>query len=116
MAQPLVELCLRIPTWLWVNGGQNRAVARAAVESLLPREVLNRRSKGRLESMCLRAYLRCRDDLAELLLGGLLRQEGLVDADALETYLEQECVPKDARYYRIFELASAELWLRSWRR
>lgn len=116
VAQPLVELCLRIPTWLWVRGGQNRAVARAAVEGLLPREVLSRRSKGRLESMCLRAYVGCRAEFAELLLGGLLRQGGLVDANALESYLERECVPDDARYYRIFELASAELWLRSWRR
>jgi asparagine synthase (glutamine-hydrolysing) len=115
MAQPLVELCLGIPTWLWVHGGQNRAVARAAFNGLLPREILSRRSKGRLESMCLRAYLAHRMDLAELLLGGQLRQDGLIDADALEAYLERENAPADARYYRIFELASAELWARSWR-
>jgi asparagine synthase (glutamine-hydrolysing) len=115
VAQPLVELCLAIPTWLWVSGGQNRAVARAAFAGLLPREVLSRRSKGRLESMCLRAYLASRKELAELLLGGLLREQGLLDADLLEAYLEQEDPPNDARYYRIFELASAELWLRSWR-
>ena len=115
VAQPLVELCLRIPTWLWVRGGHNRAVARAAFEGLLPKEILSRRSKGRLESMCLRAYLASRAELAELLLGGFLRQDGLIDPNALETYLEQESAPADARYYRIFELASAELWLRSWR-
>jgi asparagine synthase (glutamine-hydrolysing) len=115
VAQPLVELCLGIPTWLWVTGGNNRAVTRAAFEHLLPAQVLNRRSKGRLESMCLRAYLGNRAALAELLLGGLLRQAGLIDPSALEAYLEPEEAPGDARYYRIFELATAELWLRSWR-
>lgn len=115
IAQPLMELCLRIPTWLWVRDGRNRAVARQAFRGLLPDEVLDRRSKGRLEAMCLRAWLRHRPDIAELLLGGLLRQEGLLDADALESYFKVEGPPADARHFRIFELAAAELWLRSWR-
>lgn len=116
IAQPLVELCLRIPTWLWVRGGQNRAVARHAFRGLLPDQVLDRRGKGRLESMCIRAYQRSRTDIAELLLGGALRAAGLVDADALESYLEVETMPSDTRYFRLFELLAAELWLRSWRR
>jgi asparagine synthase (glutamine-hydrolysing) len=116
IAQPLVELCLRIPTWLWVRGGRNRAVARHAFRGLLPDQVLDRRGKGRLESMCIRAYQRGRADIAELLLGGALREAGLVDPDALEAYLEIEAAPSDVRYFRLFELLSAELWLRSWRR
>ena len=116
IAQPLVELCLRIPTWLWVRGGRNRAVARQAFRGLLPDPVLDRRGKGRLESMCIRAYQRSRTDIAELLLGGALREGGLVDPDALESYLEVETAPSDSRYFRLFELLSAELWLRSWRR
>lgn len=115
IAQPIVELCLRIPTWLWVRGGRNRAVARHAFRSLLPAEVIERRSKGRLEGMCLRSYTAQRAEIAELLLGGLLRQSGLLDPDALEAYLEHEGAPPDPRYYRIMELVSAELWLRSWR-
>lgn len=114
IAQPLVELCLGIPTWLWVRGGHNRAVARAAFRGLLPDAVLDRRSKGRLEGMCMRAYLRHKLDMDELLLGGLLRQVGLLDADALEAYLERDGPPPDVRYFRIFELVTAELWLRSW--
>lgn len=114
IAQPLVELCLRIPTWLWVRGGHNRAVTRAAFRGLLPEEVLDRRSKGRLEAMCLRAYLRHRLEIDELLLGGLMRQVGLLDPDSVEAYLEREGSPSDARYFRIFELVAAELWLRSW--
>ena len=115
IAQPLVELCLQVPTWLWVRGGHNRAVARAAFRGLLPRRSWTGEARGGCEGMCVRAYLRHRSDIADLLLGGLLREAGLLDPTALETYLENEGPPADARYFRIFELVSAELWLRSWR-
>lgn len=116
IAQPLVELCLRVPTWLWVRGGRNRAVARQAFRGLLPEEVLARRGKGGLEGLCMRAYRRHKSQIAELLLGGFLREAGLLDPDPLEAYLERAGPPPDARYFRIFELIAAELWLRSWRR
>ena len=113
IAQPLMEQCLRIPTWLWVRGGHNRAVARRAFRGLLPDEVLDRRSKGRLESLCLRAYRRHRREIADLLLGGALREANLIDPTELGSYLEREGPPSDYRYFRIFELLSSELWLRS---
>jgi hypothetical protein len=65
--------------------------------------------------MCMRGYLRQRSEIADLLLGGALRQAGLIDPGAIEAYLEREGPPPDARYFRLFELLSAELWLRSWR-
>lgn len=114
MAQPLLELCLAIPSWMWVRGGRNRAVARAAFEDLLPPSVVNRRTKGRLESMCARWFVEARDALREIVLDGALRGQGVVDAARLETYLAQDGVPRDELYFRIFELAAVELWLTSW--
>lgn len=116
VAQPMMELCLRIPTWLWVRDGRNRAVARRAFQGLLPDEVLARRGKGGLEGLCQRAYDRHKLELADLLLGGSLREADLLDPNALEAYFEPSGPPPDARYFRIFELAATELWLRSWRR
>src|SRR3546814_15687375 len=46
LSQPIVELCLSIPTWQWVRGGRDRAVARAAVADLLPALIAQRRTKG----------------------------------------------------------------------
>lgn len=115
IAQPIAETCLGIPTWLWVRGGRNRAVARRAFQGLLPDEVLARRGKGGLEGLCMRAYEGHKSQISELLLGGFLRETGLLDPNALEAYLEAAGPPPDARYFRIFELVSAELWLRSWR-
>lgn len=110
--QPLMELCLRIPTWLWVRGGRNRAVARHAFEDLLPAETIHRRTKGRLESMCARAFAENRRPLEELLLGGALAARRLIDVPAVESYLRGTGPARDEDYFRLFDLASLELWLR----
>ena len=113
--QPLMELCLAIPSWLWARGGRNRAVARAAFADLLPPSIIRRRSKGRLESMCDRAYATERERLAEILLEGELARRGLVDRPQLEAYLRAGAQPPDHAYYRLFDLVSLALWLGSWR-
>lgn len=113
MAQPLLELCLTIPTWMWNAGGRNRAVARAAFADLLPPAILERRGKGRLESMCARAFVETREALREVLLDGLLAEQHLIDRSALEASLKHDPEPGDARYFRIFDLVTLELWLRS---
>jgi asparagine synthase (glutamine-hydrolysing) len=108
-----MEYCLRVPTWLWLKGGRNRAVARAAFAGLLPEEIILRRTKGRLESMCERAYGANRETLTTLLLDGALSKAGLLDRPALETYLRRPGPPPDEAYFRMFDLAALELWLRS---
>ncbi len=46
LSQPLVELCLRIPTWLQMTDHTDRALTRAAFAGDLPAEILNRVEKG----------------------------------------------------------------------
>lgn len=116
LAQPMMELCLGIPTWLWVHGGRDRAVARAAFKDLLPKEVLDRRVKGSLESLFLRAFAKSRTALADLLLAGELRAAGILDATAVEIYLRQPGELADGLHVRLTEIAALELWLQSWRR
>jgi asparagine synthase (glutamine-hydrolysing) len=114
MSQPVVEVCLRVPSWLWVRGGRNRAVARKALRDRLPREILSRSTKGRLESMCARTYAGGRKAVAELLLDGRLAAAGLLDLPRLEAYLRSSAAPSGTAYFRVMELAATELWLRSW--
>lgn len=113
--QPLMETCLSIPTWLWVRGGRNRAVARAAFADLLPPGIIRRRTKGRLEGMCSRAYSSERDVLAGLMLEGELARRGLLDQAGIERYLRAPGPPDDS-YFRLFDLVALELWLCSWSR
>jgi asparagine synthase (glutamine-hydrolysing) len=113
IAQPIVELCLRIRSWLWFRGGRDRAVARAAFRGLLPDTILDRRSKGTLESMFLKGYMAKRSELREFLVSGRLVDQGIIEPGSVRDYLDRRDQPRDAGYIRILELASAEQWLRS---
>src|SRR3546814_5705921 len=64
LAQPIVETCLRIPTWDWCRGGINRAIAREAFSTALPARVIARRSKSGPESLT--AEVRSEEHTSEL--------------------------------------------------
>lgn len=113
LSQPVVEYCLSIPSWTWFTGGRNRAVARAAFAARLPAEVVWRRDKGRLESMCSAAYLRQRPQLRDLLLGGRLAEQGLLDGPAIDAYLSRDLVEGDFDYFRLIEIGDVERWVRA---
>jgi asparagine synthase (glutamine-hydrolysing) len=116
LSQPVLELCFRIPSWLWVKGGRDRAVARAAFQGLLPEAILARRSKGRLESMVLSGYRAARPRIEAFLMDGRLRACGFLDENAVLAYLRQRGAPEDTGYMRLLEIAAAEQWLRSFDR
>lgn len=113
LSQPVVELCLSIPSWSWFAGGRDRAIARAAFASRLPSAVVWRRDKGRLESLCTAAFLRQRFELKELLLGGRLAGRGLLDVAAIEAYIEAAEVVGNFDYFRLLEIADIERWVRA---
>ncbi len=113
LSQPLVELCLSIPSWDWIAGGCDRAVARAAFAYRLPDEVVWRRNKGRLETMCAQLFLAQRDALAELLLEGRMAREGLFDRGKIESYLARDRIEGDYDYFRLLEFADLERWIAS---
>ncbi len=113
LSQPVVELCLSIPSWTWFTGGRDRAVARQAFARRLPASIIWRRGKGRLESVCSAAYLRQRPELRVLLLDGRLAALGYLDRAAIEAYLARDSFAGDHDYFRLLEIADIERWLRS---
>jgi asparagine synthase (glutamine-hydrolysing) len=115
MAQPLLELCLRIPSWLWVRGRRDRAVARNAFRELLPQSVLSRRSKGSLEGLLHRAFARLAAEMRDLLMSGELRRSSILDARALEATFQDADPGSDDLLLRITELVALEQWMQSLR-
>jgi asparagine synthase (glutamine-hydrolysing) len=116
LAQPIVETCLRIPTWDWCRGGINRAITREAFSALLPTPVIARRSKSGPESLTAEVFELGRPVLRDLLLGGALRDNRIIDAAAVEAALDDPGVTRGQLLYRLLELAEAEAWVRSWGR
>lgn len=114
LSQPLVELCLGFPTWLWCHGGINRALARAAFADVLPRAVLRRTSKAGPDSFLRRLFAQNRAQIRTMLLEGQLAGHGLLDRPAIEAAMATDTLSKDPVVYRLFDLCEAEAWVRSW--
>jgi asparagine synthase (glutamine-hydrolysing) len=112
LAQPVLEASLLIPTWYGIEGGRNRAVARRAFADLLPDPVLRRTTKGGPEGICLELYDRELPRIRAMLLGGRLREWGIIDGAAVEAALATEQTRLDHRYFRLLSLLDAEVWVR----
>lgn len=113
-SQPLMELCLRIPTYVLTHGGWDRAVARRAFHEDLPPEIRNRRHKGGIEEHLRLTLEHNRPLLRELLLDGALVREGIVDRGRLEEVLSGRATPIAAGSGELLEYAGIEAWLRRW--
>lgn len=114
MSQPVMETCLRIPTWLWCRDGMNRVVARDAFRALLPAEVADRRLKGSPAAFEARLVAAKRRELRTLLRNGHLAARGIIDLDPVDEALGEEGPLRGTRYLRVTELVDVEAWLQSW--
>jgi asparagine synthase (glutamine-hydrolysing) len=113
-SQPLMELCLRIPTYVLTHGGWDRAVARRAFYDDLPPEIRNRRHKGGIEEHLRLTLEHNRGFLRELLLDGALVREGIVDRQRLAEVLSGTATRIAAGSGELLEYAGIEAWLRRW--
>lgn len=113
LSQPVMEACLRVPSWLWCAGGRNRAVARAAFADALPDPVVARQSKGAFDNLCTQILGQQRDTMREMLTSGVLAREGLLDVEAVRALLAVP-VPDGLSVIRLLMLADVEAWARCW--
>jgi asparagine synthase (glutamine-hydrolysing) len=113
MTQPVVEACLRIPTWLWFEDGRNRAVARRAFADDLPGEIIGRRSKGGPDCFIAQLFEANRPIIREMLLGGELMRFGLLDGHAIEAALQSEAPVRGHEFLRLMRLTDADAWARA---
>lgn len=112
LSQPLVEACLRIPTWMWCMGGQDRALARAAFADCLPAAILERTEKGTPFGFALQLFEKNRAVLRDMLLDGVLAREHLLDLRAVEACLARDDPAAGLAHYRLLCIADVEAWVR----
>lgn len=114
LSQPLVELCLRLPTYLLTHGGRGRALARKAFADAIPRAIATRRSKGGMEEH-IKAVLAANLDFArQMLLDGELRRLGLLDRAAVEAAFAGRQAGTGTPVGEIHFCIGVEAWLRRW--
>lgn len=115
LSQPLIELCLRIPTYTLISGGWDRAIARRAFAADVPREIIRRRAKGASTSSVRQIFDANIGFLRELLLDGLLVKQRLLDKGKLEDALTAGGSPAGTAFLEIvMEHVCTEAWLRIW--
>jgi asparagine synthase (glutamine-hydrolysing) len=114
LSQPIVELCLSVPTWQWFEGGMNRSLARRAFLADLPPEILQRRSKGGPNGFVYDVISNNRPLLRELLLDGVLVEARLLDRSQLELALRSDFPANGQVHVLLSSLAEAETWTRHW--
>ncbi|MEY2150233.1 MAG: asparagine synthase [Pusillimonas sp.] len=112
LSQPVMEACLKVPTWMWIHNGQNRAIARDAFASLLPRGILDRRSKGSYTGYLAAVYARNKLAMRQFLENGQLCAHDLIDRSALTDFFARKLAPRDISFLRIFDLCAVENWVR----
>ena len=112
LSQPVIEACFAVPSWQWMSGGRDRAVARAAFAHRLPPAILQRRGKGRYDTLIVASFDNNRDRMRDLLLGGWLADQKIIDVDAVEKALARPARSGSIAHARPIRLADAELWCR----
>jgi asparagine synthase (glutamine-hydrolysing) len=113
-SQPILELCLRVPVHLLTLGGWDRAIARRAFYSELPREVANRKNKGGIEQHLWALFEHNKPFVRDLLLQGGLLREHIVDRKNLTTALSGKPSTVQQSHAEVLHLIAAEAWLRRW--
>jgi asparagine synthase (glutamine-hydrolysing) len=111
-SQPLIELCLRIPTYVLTQGGWDRAAARRAFHEDLPPQIRSRRHKGGIEEHLRQTVEHNRGFLRELLLDGFLVREGVIDRGRLAEVLSGRATRIASGSGELLEYAGIEAWCR----
>jgi asparagine synthase (glutamine-hydrolysing) len=115
-SQPLIELFLRIPTYVLTAGGRDRAVARHAFSAELPQQIAWRRSKGITNELELMIFQHHAPFVRELFLDGVLVKERLLERRKVEQFIDSVCDYDAPGFTTLFSTYfDLEVWLRSWR-
>ena len=112
-SQPVIEAALRVASWLWIAPGHDRACVRAAFRDRLTSLILDRRSKGTPSTFVAQIFESHRKTIREMLLGGWLAENRLVDNAALAQALAGDAPVRDLGFAALMTLLDVEAWARA---
>ena len=115
ISQPIIELCLQIPSYVLTYGGIDRALVREAFTDIVPSEILTRTTKGGTASYYVKLTVGSLPFLRDFLLSGVLVSEGLLDKHKTEAVLTEACLLGNSPpIVPLLTAVKAESWLRAW--
>ncbi|MFT3727873.1 MAG: asparagine synthase-related protein [Terricaulis sp.] len=114
-AQPILELCLGVPPYVMTHGGRDRALFRTAFAEFLPEAVTQRFGKASTGRFHASVLERQTPFLREILLGGMLEQEGVIQRQTFERLLSGAGLTDPKSVVTLYPAVVAEMWLRNFR-
>jgi asparagine synthase (glutamine-hydrolysing) len=112
-AQPVVELCLRIPVFTHFHNGRERGLAREAFRHEVPTLIRQRQWKDRAPGAFEEIVSRNRNFIREMLVGGALCSHQFLDAQAVDAALSGELNTRQFLVGELMRHLNLELWIRS---
>jgi asparagine synthase (glutamine-hydrolysing) len=116
LSEPLTELCLRIPTYLMVQGGWDRALAREAFAPELPEIVRNRVSKGAMIGLVRGMLDHNLEFMRDFLADGALVKNGVIDRKQLMACFPGSANKNEVPMGFLIDCVSVEAWVQAWAR
>lgn len=116
LSQPIIEVVLRIPSYVLAKSGESRGLARHAFRNLVPAEILSRRTKGGTTGYFITLMLNNLAAARSFLCGGIMAEQGLVDTERLKDHLTAARLQRPGEIAGMLKLVSTEAWLRAWSR
>ena len=113
LSQPLMEVCLQIPTYLLIRGGHERALARDAFADRVPPQIIRRRDKGSIVSHVTQMLRQSEEFIRELLLDGVLVGAGLIVRSDLEPCIVRGEPFREDQLLPLLACIAAEMWART---
>ncbi|MDP9013238.1 MAG: asparagine synthase C-terminal domain-containing protein [Pseudomonadota bacterium] len=113
-SQPLFELCLRIPLYILLRGGSDRALERTAFRDCVPAEIIRRQNKGSVSTSLMSTIRESLPFLRALLLDGVLAKQRIIDRAALEPFLAANRPVQPKLLWPFLSCIAAETWARKW--
>lgn len=114
LSQPIIEQCLRIPSYELLTGGHTRGLARRAFRNDLPARILNREVKGQTTHHALAFINRSLPFASRLLVNGILADHGLLDQIALGPLITGRMPITEVTLFPTCACIAAETWARTW--
>jgi asparagine synthase (glutamine-hydrolysing) len=114
ISQPLVELCLKTPTYILCGDGWPRGLARQAMQGIIPDTVRLRRSKGDASRFYIEQLAANHALLSGALLEGALVEGGYVSAGDMKAFLKPGAFRTETLGRMILVYYVIECWIRRW--
>jgi asparagine synthase (glutamine-hydrolysing) len=113
-SEPLMELCLRLPTYSMLRDGWDRALVREAFQHELPDVVRTRTSKGSANLYVKERIENNAGFIRDLLENGVLVNQGILDRKKLADCLPGRATRSATTLGHVWACVAAEAWSRAW--